>query len=206
MEPSFFAKGLIIGFSIAAPVGPIGILCIQRTMARGRVAGIATGMGAATADAIYGCIAGFGLSFISRFLVEQQMWLKLGGGVFLGYLGLRTILARPEEKTIASGNQGLLSDYLTTFFLTLTNPMTILSFTAIFAGLGLATGTDGYSAALTLVAGVFLGSASWWLLLTSGVGLLRSRPGPAFRTWINRISGTVLIVFAFIALASMIWQ
>ena len=140
MPLGFRLKGLVIGFSIAAPVGPIGILCIQRTMAKGRIAGLATGMGAATADAIYGCIAGFGLSFISQFLIDQQVWLKLGGGIFLGYLGLKTILARPRENSIASGSKGLASDYLTTFLLTLTNPMTILSFTAIFAGLGLAAG------------------------------------------------------------------
>ena len=205
MPLSFLLKGLVIGFSIAAPVGPIGILCIQRTMAKGRIAGLATGMGAASADAIYGCIAGFGLSFISQFLVAQQMWLKLGGGLFLGYLGLRTILSKPEEKTIEAGSAGLLSDYLTTFFLTLTNPMTILSFTAVFAGLGLATGAGNYTAAITLVAGVFLGSAGWWLLLTSGVGLFWSKPGPTFRTWINRISGAVLMVFAVVALVSMIW-
>ena len=205
MPLSFLLKGLVIGFSIAAPVGPIGILCIQRTMAKGRIAGLATGMGAASADAIYGCIAGFGLSFISQFLVAQQMWLKLGGGLFLGYLGLRTILSKPEEKTIEAGSAGLLSDYLTTFFLTLTNPMTILSFTAVFAGLGLATGAGNYTAAITLVAGVFLGSAGWWLLLTSCVGLFWSKPGPTFRTWINRISGAVLMVFAVVALVSMIW-
>ena len=205
MELGFFLKGLVIGFSIAAPVGPIGILCIQRTMAKGRIAGLATGMGAATADAIYGCIAGFGLSFISQFLVDQQMWLKLGGGLFLGYLGLRTILSRPKENSIEAGSAGLVSDYLTTFFLTLTNPMTILSFTAVFAGLGLATGAGNYAAALTLVTGVFLGSAGWWLLLTSGVGLFWSKPGPTFRIWINRISGTVLIVFAVVALVSMLW-
>ena len=205
MDISFLLKGLVIGFSIAAPVGPIGILCIQRTMAKGRIAGLATGMGAASADAIYGCIAGFGLSFISQFLVDQQMWLKLGGGLFLGYLGLRTILSKPKEETIEAGGTGLLSDYLTTFFLTLTNPMTILSFTAVFAGLGLATGAGNYTAAITLVAGVFLGSAGWWLLLTSGVGLFWSKPGPTFRTWINRISGAVLMVFAVVALVSMIW-
>ena len=112
------------GVGSAAPVGPIGILCIQRTMAQGRIAGLATGMGAASADAIYGCIAGFGLSFISQFLVDQQMWLKLGGGLFLGYLGLRTILSKPKEKNIEAGSTDLLSDYLTTFFLTLTNPIT----------------------------------------------------------------------------------
>ena len=204
MSLGFFLKGLIIGFSIAAPVGPIGILCIQRTMAKGRIAGLATGMGAASADAIYGCIAGFGLSFISQFLVDQQMWLKLGGGLFLGYLGLRTILSKLKETAIEAGSTGLLSDYLTTFFLTLTYPMTILSFAAVFAGLGLATGAGNYTAALTLVAGVFLGSAGWWLLLTSGVGLLWSKPGPAFRTWINRISGMILIIFAIVALVSMI--
>ena len=204
MPAGFFLKGLIIGFAIAAPVGPIGVLCIQRTTAGGRLAGFATGMGAATADAVYGCIAGFGLFFISQFLIDQQMWLKLGGGLFLGYLGLRTLLAEPEDGNIQAGNKGLVPAYLTTFFLTLTNPMTILSFTAIFAGLGLAGGAGNYRAALSLVLGVFAGSAGWWLLLTSGVGLIGSRTGPAFTGWINRISAIVLLLFAAAALVSLI--
>ncbi|MBM5805898.1 MAG: LysE family translocator, partial [Candidatus Verstraetearchaeota archaeon] len=137
MDVSFLLRGLLIGFAIAAPVGPIGILCIQRTLAKGRIYGFASGLGAATADAIYGAVAGFGLTFISDVLINQQLWLRLLGGAFLLYLGTRTILSKPSKETPQTANKGLAADYTSTFLLTLTNPMTILSFIAVFAGLGL---------------------------------------------------------------------
>jgi threonine/homoserine/homoserine lactone efflux protein len=163
MDYSLFFRGLVIGFSIAAPVGPIGVLCIRRTLADGQVSGLVSGLGAATADAFYGCVAGFGLTFISSLLIDQQMWLRLFGGLFLLYLGIKTLLSKPAEKEANIKQSGLFSSYLSTFLLTITNPLTILSFAAIFAGLGLATATGSYSAALILVLGVFLGSAAWWL-------------------------------------------
>jgi len=175
MDFPLLLKGLVIGFSIAVPVGPIGVLCIRRTLAEGRASGLVSGLGAATADAIYGCIAGFGLAFISNFLVSQQVWLRLIGGVFLWYLGLKTLLVKPaEQASLAKGN-GLVSAYATTFFLTLTNPMTIISFAAIFAGLGLASTSGNYVSAGVLVLGVFIGSALWWLILSGGVGVFREK-------------------------------
>jgi threonine/homoserine/homoserine lactone efflux protein len=134
----FLLGGIILGFSIAAPVGPIGVLCIRRTLAEGRASGLVSGLGAATADAIYGCVAGFGLTFISSFLVNQQRWLHLVGGAFLCYLGIRTFLARPADQAALAQGSGLIGAYGSTFLLTLTNPMTILSFTAVFAALGVA--------------------------------------------------------------------
>lgn len=200
MEIGFLLRGAIIGFSIAAPVGPIGVLCIRRTLAEGRRYGLASGLGAATADAIYGCIAGFGLTFISGLLVSQQAWLRLVGGVFLCYLGLKTLLARPAEKAASAAGSGLLGAYASTFFLTLTNPMTILSFIAIFAGLGLAATNEDYLSAVILVAGVFCGSALWWLFLTGGTSLLRSRFNTQRLQWVNRISGAVITLFGLVAL------
>src|SRR3989344_5776045 len=135
METIFLMKGLIIGFSIAAPVGPIGVLCIQRTIAYGKISGLFTGLGAATADGLYGAVAAFGLTIISNFLVGQQFWFRLIGGAFLLYLGIKTFMSKPEEKTATENHKGLLSDYFSTIFLTLTNPTTILSFVAVFAGL-----------------------------------------------------------------------
>ena len=169
MDYSLFLRGLVIGFSIAAPVGPIGVLCIRRTLANGRAAGLATGLGAATADGMYGCVAGFGLTFISSVLIDQQLWLRLFGGLFLCYLGIKTLLSRPAEQEAKAGGTGLLGSYASTFLLTVTNPMTILSFAAIFAGLGLANTSGSYASAVILVLGVFLGSATWWLLLSGGV-------------------------------------
>src|SRR3989344_6339612 len=163
METIFLIKGLIIGFSIAAPVGPIGLLCIQRTITYGRTSGLLTGLGAATADGLYGAVAAFGLTIISNFLVGQQFWFRLIGGVFLLYLGIKTFLSKPAEKTVTESHKGLFSDYLSTVFLTLTNPTTILSFVAVFAGLGLGSMNGNTSSAILMVAGVIVGSAFWWL-------------------------------------------
>jgi threonine/homoserine/homoserine lactone efflux protein len=201
MDVTYLFRGLAIGFSIAAPVGPIGVLCIRRTLSDGRLSGLVSGLGAATADAIYGCIAGFGLTFVSGFLVRQQHGLRLIGGAFLVYLGIRTLLAKPAALEAAPGRtEGLAGAFASTFFLTLTNPMTILSFAAIFAGLGLA-GTGGdYVSAVALVLGVFTGSALWWLLLSSATGAFRSRISRRGMRWINGISGVIIAGFGLFAL------
>jgi threonine/homoserine/homoserine lactone efflux protein len=203
MDLSFLLRGLIIGFSIAAPVGPIGVLCIRRTLAEGRVHGLVSGLGAATADAIYGCVAGFGLTFVSGILISQQVWLRLIGGAFLCYLGFKTFLARPAERAVSARSGGLAGTYASTFFLTITNPMTILSFAAVFAGLGLAGANGNYVSAGVLVLGVFAGSALWWLILSGGVGMFRARFNPGGLRWVNRISGVVITGFGLLALLSL---
>ncbi len=202
MDISFFLRGLIIGFSIAAPVGPIGVLCIRRTLAEGRVSGLTCGLGAATADAIYGLIAGFGITSVSSILISQQVWLRLFGGVFLCYLGVKTFLARPAEKGVETRGRGLIAGYFSTFFLTLTNPVTIIFFAAIFAGFGLLE-RGNYVSAVALVSGVFFGSALWWMTLSIGVGVFRARVTPHWLQWINRTSGLIIGVFGLIAFASL---
>lgn len=204
MDYSLFFRGLVIGFSIAAPVGSIGVLCIRRTLADGQVSGLVSGLGAATADAMYGCVAGFGLTFISSVLIDQQMWLRLFGGLFLCYLGIKTLFSKPTEQVANTGGSELLGAYASTFLLTVTNPLTILSFAAIFAGLGLATASGSYGSALILVLGVFLGSALWWLLLSGGVGLFRDKFNSQGLLWVNRISGAIITVFGMIALGGLI--
>jgi len=186
-----FCKGLVVGLSIAAPVGPIGLLCIRRTLAGGRLSGLASGLGAATADAVYGCVAGLGLTAVSAFLVGQRSGLGLVGGLFLCWLGVRTFLSRPAVQAAEIRGDGLAGAFLSTLALTLTNPLTIFSFAAVFAGLGF-DGGAGKGGAGTLVAGVFAGSSLWWLLLSSGVGLLRGRMGPAMMAGINRVAGVLL--------------
>jgi len=203
MELSLLAQGIIIGFSIAAPVGPIGVLCIRRTLAHGRLSGLVSGLGAATADLVYGCIAGFGLTFISQFLIDQQDWLRLVGGLFLLYLGIKTFLAKQAEKELATSHQNLWGDYLSTFFLTLTNPVTILSFVAIFAGLGIANTSGDYAAALSLVLGVFTGSMLWWLLLSVGASFFQNKLKGNGLLWINRFSGVLIAGFGVVALVSL---
>ena len=202
MTISFFLKGVAIGFSIAAPVGPIGLLCIRSSLAKGRPFGLATGLGAATADAAYGCVAAFGLTTISGFLVGHRFWLGLIGGVFLCYLGIRTVCRKPAENASKVGGDGLFSAFVSTFFLTLTNPMTILSFAAVFAGLGLANAAD-YRAATAMVGGVFAGSALWWLLLSHGTALFRSYLGGNWIRAVNRASGIIITAFGIYALLSL---
>jgi len=198
------ARGLVIGFAIAAPVGPIGVLCIRRTLARGRLSGLVSGLGAATADAVYGGVAGFGLTAVSHLLVSQQHLLRGAGGAFLFYLGVRTFIAPVAERQAAVSGKGLLAAYASTFALTLTNPVTILSFVAVFAGLGVGEAGGSYAAAALLVLGVFCGSALWWLILSMGVGLSRERFGPAGLRWANRIAGVVLVCFGATALGSLV--
>jgi threonine/homoserine/homoserine lactone efflux protein len=197
-----FLKGLLIGISIAAPVGPIGLLCIRRSLAQGMLAGLLTGLGAATADALYGCIAGFGLTTVSDFLVRQKLWLGLIGGGFLCYLGFRIFASKPSSESTDQREVGLLPAYGSTLVLTLANPMTILSFAAVFAGFGLGTTVaPNYPAASKLVAGVFTGSAAWWLLLSSGVGLVRFQVNQRALLWINRLSGGLLLGFGLYAVS-----
>jgi threonine/homoserine/homoserine lactone efflux protein len=198
---TFMLKGLAIGLSIAAPVGPIGVLCIRRSLSEGRQVGLATGLGAATADAIYGCVAAFGLTAISSALVGHRSWLGFLGGLFLCYLGVRTFMSSPAPRVAEIQGRGLLWAYLSTLFLTLTNPMTILSFVAIFAGFGLGS-SPNYLAAGVLVTGVFIGSALWWLLLGSGVGLFQSRVGSSWMQVINRLSGCIILAFGIYSLST----
>jgi len=202
---NFLVQGLLIGFSIAAPVGPIGVLCIRRSLADGARVGLLTGLGAASADAIYGAIAAFGLTAISSLLVEQRFLLGLLGGLFLCYLGIRTFLARPANDAPTPARAGALMAYASTFMLTLTNPMTILSFAAVFVGFGIGSAKD-YNAAGAMVAGVFVGSSLWWLLLSSVVSLIRSRMTAASLQWVNRGSGVIIGAFGVYALASAFAQ
>jgi len=199
MDLSFFIKGLIFGFSIAAPVGPIGILCIRRSLANGWTAGLLTGMGAATADAIYGCVAGFGITGITGFLVDQRAWIQIFGGLFLCWLGVRIFLSGTDEKPTSEVPGSAAMGYLSALLLTLTNPMTILSFAAVFAGMGLGSVTAGRMAAGWLVVGVFSGSMAWWVILSSASSLFNTRMNTKSMRWINRFSGAVLAGFGLMA-------
>jgi threonine/homoserine/homoserine lactone efflux protein len=201
MELSFLVRGMVIGLAIAAPVGAIGLLCIRRTLADGRLVGFVSGLGAATADACYGAVAALGLTSLQAVLIAQEHWVRLIGGLFLCYLGVRTALAEPARNAARTrSGRGLAFAYGSTVALTLTNPSTILSFTAVFAGVGLGgAGADRTSAGL-LVLGVFLGSTLWWLLLSSGVGLFGRALTRARMRWVNRVSGAALLALGLLAL------
>jgi threonine/homoserine/homoserine lactone efflux protein len=202
MDINLILKGMVIGFAIAAPVGPIGVLCIRRSLINGWKVGVATGLGAATADAIYGCVAALGLTILSDLLVNQQSWFKLIGGAFLIYLGIKSFLSKPSQTPAETKSIGLIGAYLSTWFLTITNPMTILSFIAIFAGVGLASSAN--ITGLWLVLGVFCGSLSWWLMLSGGISLVRNKFKPAGLIWVNRISGLIIIAFGIGAIFTLL--
>ncbi|STX42993.1 arginine exporter protein [Legionella donaldsonii] len=199
---TLFLKGLIVGIAIAAPVGPIGILCIQRSLHNGFQIGLMSGLGAALADSVYGIIAGFGLTALSSFLLTQQFWIRLIGGLFLLYFGITLFLANPKARATRDEERSLWNAFATTFLLTLTNPATILSFMAIFAGLGLGSTATDFIHAFLLVSGITLGSALWWLLLSSFVAFkLRHRLSPKVMSYINRVSGIIILFFGIFALS-----
>ena len=205
---AFFFKGVAFGFLLAATVGPMWVLCLRRTLAAGALVGFASGMGIAVADAIYGAIAAFGLAAVSSFLIGQGFWIGLVGAAFLLWLGAKTLIAKPVPieagKDLADASaRDLAAAFFSTLGLTLTNPPTILAFAAIFAGLGLASNSD-YSAAAAIVAGVFLGSAGWWVILAAGAGRLRSRMGPGLMRAINIVSGFTILGFAAWQLAQLL--
>ena len=203
MRLVFLFKGLFIGLSIAAPVGPIGLLCIQRTVAYGRKSGLVSGLGAATADGLYGTVAGLGLTAVSTVLIRWQVWVRLIGGAFLLYLGAKTFYSAPAEVAANLPRRNLVSDYASTVFLTITNPLTILSFAAVFAGAGLLSSHRDFVSALALVAGVVFGSLFWWLALTNGVSFLRARLTGQGQRLVNQTAGVVLILFAVGAFAGV---
>jgi threonine/homoserine/homoserine lactone efflux protein len=192
---TLFLKGLAFGFLLAATVGPMWVLCLRRTLAFGPLAGIASGMGIAVADGFYGAVAAFGLTAISGLLLGYRFWIGLAGAAFLIYLGVRTLTAPAVQDTAEAQPKSLAASFLSTLGLTLTNPPTILAFAAIFAGLGLASTAD-YGAAALIVAGVFLGSACWWLILAGAASRLRDRIGPRLMRGVNLVSGASILGFA----------
>jgi threonine/homoserine/homoserine lactone efflux protein len=206
MERIFFLKGIMIGFVIAAPVGPIGVLCARRTLLHGRRAGFSSGMGAATADSLYGFIAAFGLTFISDLLVSHQIPLRLVGGFILMFLGIKAFAAQPVKRAeLPRSARHYAGMYSSTFFLTLTNPMTIFSFAAVFAGFGLAGIKGSALSSGILVLGVFLGSALWWLFLVALFSLYGRRFQSHELVWVNRVTGAIITTSGILALGSLLW-
>ena len=203
MDLPLSARGFLLGLSIAAVLGPIGLLCVRRTLASGFAVGFVSGLGAATADAGYAAIAGFGVSAVAALLVDQRVWLRLGGGVFLVYLGVQTVRVRPAQHSAEVGATRLVGAYTSTLALTLSNPMTILSFAGVFAGIGLGSvNAVSIDAALALVVGVFVGSATWWLVLASVTTRLRSRFTTRRLRVVNIASGLLILYFGVQSLAS----
>ena len=199
----FLLKGIVVGVVIAVPVGPVGVLCVRRTIFEGKLAGFISGLGAATGDAMFGLLAAFGLTFIADLLIGYQQWLRIAGGCYLLYVGSSAMLTRPEMKPRTDRDaEGLLRDYLSTFALTLTNPITILVFLGIFSAIGLSGDEATLERAAILVLGVWLGSLIWWLAVSFGLGSLFRSFEPRYLSWINRGSGTILLVSGAALLAA----
>lgn len=204
MDNLYLIKGIILGFSVAAPIGPVSVLVISRTLSSGQKFGFLSGLGATTAITTYSLIAALGLTFVSNLLLNQQFLFRLIGGIFLCYLGVKIYLSKPAEKGASAESESLFRSYLSVLFLTITNPIAILTFTGMFAGLGLAQEEVNYISSLQLVLGVSIGSAAWWLILSIGVSLLQNRINSKVLSWINRISGIIVIIFGLIALYGLI--
>lgn len=202
-----FLQGFILGLSIAAPVGPIAILCIQRSLTQGQLIGFVSGLGAATADAAYGTVAALGITAVTHFLIQYQVGFRLVGGLFLGYLGSKIYLSSPPETVAVEENPTQLKNaYFSTFFLTLSNPMTIVSFAAIFAGFNVGMAGQASMTAVWFILGVFMGSATWWFMLSGSVRFFRHRLNPKGLTGINRVSGGIIIFLAVWMLSLALWQ
>jgi threonine/homoserine/homoserine lactone efflux protein len=204
MENFYLLKGIILGLSVAAPIGPVSILCMRRTLSSGWRFGFVSGLGATTAVTIYGFIAAFGLTFMTNLLLGQNLLFRLIGGIFLIYLGVKIYFSKPSEKGASAKGESLFGSYISIFFLTITNPIAILTFAGMFAGLGLARDGVNYISSFQVVLGVSIGSAAWWLMLSIGVSLLQKRINTKVLTWVNRISGIIVIIFGLIALYGLI--
>lgn len=201
---SALLKGLLLGFSMAAAIGPIAILCIRKTIQFGRLSGFFSGLGAALADSVFAVISVFGVTLISDFFLGHQTWIAILGGGFLIYIGIKTFLSKPMETTKEITHKTLLNDFVTTFLLTLSNPLTIVFFMAVFVGFGLGKIDGGYLPALFLVIGVFLGSTLWWIILTEAVALFRKKVSPKSMRWINRVAGVIIALFGILSLISTV--
>jgi len=204
MATIILLKGIVIGFLISLPVGPIAVLCIQRTLNMGRIHGIVTGLGAATTDAIYSLFTVSGLSFILNFLIEEQRWLRLVGGFFLCYMGVRLFRSKLAQRAASGGGTSYFSNYISAFLLTLTNPSAFLTFVAVFASFGVLHINVTHTSAGFLVAGVFVGASLWWLILNSICGVFLKKLDYVKLTWLNKISGIIIAGFGVFVLVSLI--
>lgn len=205
MDVFLFLKGIFVGFLIAAPVGPVGILCAQRTLQLSLSAGLTAGLGAAVADAIFGAVAAFGLTFVAHILLENETLFRLIGGVLLLVLGARTFRKPPPDldqriEVTANHHTG---GFISTFALTITNPITIMSFGPVFVAANAIVQPGSLAAAWTLIVGVFAGSALWWLLLCTGISLFRRKVTESHMRWINKLSGVVILFFGVLVIASV---
>jgi threonine/homoserine/homoserine lactone efflux protein len=208
VEIGFFIKGLIVGFLASIPLGPVGILSIQRTINKGMVSGLTSGMGAATVDAFFALVAALGLTYIINFIEEQQFFIQIIGGGVLMLLGIRIFSTNPIKQIRRHRRQKnkLIEDYFSVVFLTLSNPLAVFLFIAAFAGIGMVTSNDSTLKSSLIISGVFLGAMLWWFTLTFFIDLFRKKFRLKQLWWINKIAGIAIIVFGIIAMISVFFE
>ena len=212
MTEFVFINGLLFGLVLAAPVGPVGVLCVQRTLTEGRLHGALSGLGAAVGDALYGAVAAFGISAVSDWITDHQTSLRFIGGFVLIALAFRTAFGKPRHRGPghSSGSvtgirtDSLFQDFVSTFVLAISNPITLLTFAGLFATLGIAHAGNSIEHAGWLIAGVFLGSASWWMALSATAGCFRGFLNGGYEKWVKYVSATILIAFGIYALVTAI--
>ena len=204
MSIYFIIQGVLIGFVVAVPVGPLGLLCINRALAQGALCGLLSGFGIASADALAALIVALGVSFISGFVTDYQTTLRLAGGVFLCYLGWKIYRTKPKNQAVPSNVNGLLNAYGTAFFVAISNPATVLSFIAIYAGWHVPSLHGRYFAAALLAIGVFMGSALWWIGLFIGMNVHGGKFSLSTLGWVHRVSGVLILGFGVVVLLSVL--
>ncbi len=208
MGVEFLIKGLIVGFLASIPLGPVGVLCIQRTINKGRYSGLISGMGAATVDMFFALVAALGLTYIINFIEEKQFFIQLIGGGVLIFLGTKIFNTNPikQIRKHRRRKNKLIEDYLSVFFLTLSNPLAVFLFIAAFAGIGMVTSNDSSLKSSLIILGVFLGATLWWLTLTFLIDFFRKHFRLKQLWWINKIAGVLIIVFGVAAMLSVFFK
>jgi threonine/homoserine/homoserine lactone efflux protein len=203
METALFIQGIIIGIALAAPIGPIALICIQRTLAEGRLHGIISGIGVATADACYAAVVAFGLALISDFLLARQWFFRLFGGIVLIGVGIRIFLSKPPDTTVKPEHESFFRDYYTMLALTTANPLTILFFTIIIPAFSVVIGETSSVSPALFVIGVFIGEGLWWICLCGILGSMRTYLNRVRLSLINRLAGLFIAIFGVAMIVSL---
>lgn len=208
MEVEFLIKGMIVGLLGSIPLGPVGVLCIQRTINKGRLSGLISGMGAATVDMFFALVAALGLTYIINFIEEQQFYIQLIGGGVLIFLGAKIFNTNPikQIRRHRKKKNKLIEDFLSVLFLTLSNPLAVFLFVAAFAGIGIVSSNDSSIKSTFIITGVFAGAMVWWGVLTFLVDMFRKKFRLKQLWWINKIAGLIIIVFGVAAMFSVFFK
>jgi len=207
MDILLLVKGAIVGFLASIPLGPVGVLCIQRTINKGKRSGLYSGLGAAVVDMLYAVVAVLGLSFIITFIEEQAIYFQFMGGVVLLILGIRIFYTNPVHQIRKHRRKktNLIEDFLSVVVLTLSNPLAVFLFIAAFAGIGIVTSNKAWFNSGLLILGVFLGATLWWFMLTYTVNVFRKKFRLKQLWWVNKIAGAAIVLFGFFAVLSIFW-